>query len=92
MLCEPEAALDTTPERHLHRRRCAMYYSSGNYEAFARPRKPERAERASAWIIGTGLAGLSAAVFLIRDGTLPEKNGYRSGGAVDNTPPQRMRL
>lgn len=48
-----------------------MYYSSGNYEAFARPRKPERAERASAWIIGTGLAGLSAAVFLIRDAQVP---------------------
>ena len=71
MLCEPEAALDTAPERHPHRRRCAMYYSSGNYEAFARPRKPERAERASAWIIGTGLAGLSAAVFLIRDAQVP---------------------
>ena len=29
-----------------------MYYSSGNYEAFARPRKPEGVDRKSAYIIG----------------------------------------
>jgi oleate hydratase len=44
-----------------------MYYSNGNYEAFARPRKPEGVDRKSAWIVGGGLAGLAAAVFLIRD-------------------------
>ena len=33
-----------------------MYYSSGNYEAFARPRKPEGVDRKSAYIIGSGLA------------------------------------
>ena len=38
-----------------------MYYSAGTYEAFARPEKPEGADRKSAYIIGTGLAGLSAA-------------------------------
>ena len=31
-----------------------MYYSSGNYEAFARPEKPEGVEHKSAYIIGTG--------------------------------------
>ena len=31
-----------------------MYYSSGNYEAFARPRKPEGVDNKSAHIIGTG--------------------------------------
>ena len=31
-----------------------MYYSSGNYEAFARPRKPEGVERKSAWQAGPG--------------------------------------
>ena len=33
-----------------------MYYSSGNYEAFAHPRKPKDADKKSAYIIGTGLA------------------------------------
>ena len=47
-----------------------MYYSSGNYEAFARPRKPEGVERKSAYIIGTGLAALSAACYLVRDGKM----------------------
>ena len=32
----------------------SMYYSSGNYEAFARPRKPEGVDRKSAYIIGSG--------------------------------------
>lgn len=45
-----------------------MHYSSGNYEAFVRPRKPEGADRKTAWIVGSGLAGLAAAAFLIRDG------------------------
>ena len=44
-----------------------MYYSSGNYEAFARPKKPEGADRKSAYIIGSGLAALSAACYLVRD-------------------------
>ena len=38
-----------------------MYYSSGNYEAFARPQKPEGVEHKSAYIVGTGLAALTAA-------------------------------
>ena len=45
-----------------------MYYSAGTYEAFAKPEKPEGADRKSADIIGTGLAGLSAAFYLVRDG------------------------
>lgn len=47
-----------------------MYYASGNYEAFARPRKPEGVDRKSAYIIGSGLAALSAACFLVRDGQM----------------------
>ena len=47
-----------------------MYYSAGNYEAFARPEKPEGVDRKSAYIIGTGLAGLSAAFYLLRDGQM----------------------
>ncbi|UFS95864.1 oleate hydratase [Nocardia huaxiensis] len=48
-----------------------MYYSSGNYEAFARPRKPAGVENKTAWFVGAGLASLSGAAFLIRDGQLP---------------------
>ena len=47
-----------------------MYYSSGNYEAFARPKKPEGVEHKSAYIIGTGLAALTAACYLVRDGQM----------------------
>ena len=45
-----------------------MYYSAGNYEAFAHPERPEGVDKKSAYIIGTGLAGLSAAFYLVRDG------------------------
>ena len=45
-----------------------MYYSSGNYEAFAHPEKPEGVDHKSAYLIGSGLAALSAACFMVRDG------------------------
>lgn len=48
-----------------------MYYSSGTYEAFAHPEKPEGVEKKSAYIIGTGLAGLTTAFYLVRDGQMP---------------------
>jgi oleate hydratase len=48
-----------------------VYYSSGNYEAFARPRKPAGIEGKTAWFVGAGLASLAGAAFLIRDGQLP---------------------
>ncbi|MCY1715172.1 oleate hydratase [Caproiciproducens galactitolivorans] len=47
-----------------------MYYSSGNYEAFARPLKPEGVDHKSAYIVGSGLAALAAACFLVRDGQM----------------------
>ena len=47
-----------------------MYYSSGNYEAFAHPRKPKGVDHKSAYIVGSGLAALSAACFLVRDGQM----------------------
>lgn len=50
-----------------------MYYSSGNYEAFARPEKPKGVDRKSAYLIGSGLAALSAACFLVRDGQMDGK-------------------
>ncbi|WP_137872028.1 oleate hydratase [Rhodococcus sp. Q] len=48
-----------------------MYYSSGNYEAFGRPRKPKGVEDKTAWFVGAGLASLAGAAFLIRDGRMP---------------------
>ncbi|MCX5388610.1 oleate hydratase [Streptomyces sp. NBC_00094] len=66
-----------------------MYYSSGNYEAFARPRKPAGADRKSAWFVGAGLASLAGAAFMIRDGqvagnriTILERLEL-AGGALD---------
>lgn len=47
-----------------------MYYSSGTYEAFAHPEKPKDVDKKSAYIIGTGLAGLAAAFYLVRDGQM----------------------
>lgn len=66
-----------------------MYYSSGNYEAFARPKKPAGVDHKSAYIIGSGLAALSAACFLVRDGQMPGKQVHIlekdpiPGGACD---------
>ncbi|WP_017471133.1 oleate hydratase [Amphibacillus jilinensis] len=51
-----------------------MYYSNGNYEAFARPKKPKDVDKKSAYLIGSGLASLSAAAFLIRDGQMRGEN------------------
>lgn len=47
-----------------------MYYSNGNYEAFARPEKPKDVDRKSAYLVGSGLASLAAACFLVRDGQM----------------------
>ena len=47
-----------------------MYYSNGNYEAFARPVKPEGVDHKSAYLVGAGLASLAAACFLVRDGQM----------------------
>ena len=66
-----------------------MYYSSGNYEAFARPRKPEGVDNKSAYIVGSGLAALTAACYLVRDGQMKGERvhilekGPTAGGACD---------
>ncbi len=51
-----------------------MYYGAGTYEAFVRPLKPKGVDNKSAYIIGTGLAGLSAAFYLVRDGQMKGEN------------------
>ncbi|PZP91879.1 MAG: oleate hydratase [Staphylococcus capitis] len=66
-----------------------MYYTNSNYEAFARPKKPENVDKKSAYLIGSGLASLAAACFLIRDGQMKGKNIHIleeldiSGGSLD---------
>lgn len=66
-----------------------MYYTNGNFEAFARPRKPKVADTTSAYIVGSGLAGLAAAVFLVRDGQVAGDRIHileelpLSGGSLD---------
>ena len=66
-----------------------MYYSSGNYEAFARPQKPDGVDRKSAYIVGSGLGALAAACFLVRDGQMKGEHIHilekdeLAGGACD---------
>ena len=66
-----------------------MYYSSGNYEAFARPKKPEGVDHKSAYIVGSGLAALTAACYLVRDGQMKGEHVHvfekeaLPGGACD---------
>ncbi|MFA5605949.1 MAG: oleate hydratase [Leucobacter sp.] len=66
-----------------------MRYTSGNYEAFARPRKPAGVDEKRAWFVGSGLAALAGAAFLIRDAhmdgskiTIFEQQAL-PGGALD---------
>ncbi|MDO5299250.1 MAG: oleate hydratase [Clostridia bacterium] len=66
-----------------------MYYGSGNYEAFARPEKPEGVDGKSAYLVGSGLAALAAACFLVRDGQMKGEHVHilekepLAGGACD---------
>ena len=65
-----------------------MYYSSGNYEAFASPKKPAGVDNKSAYIIGSGLAALTAACYLVRDGQMKGEHHILekeqlAGGACD---------
>ena len=66
-----------------------IYYTNGNYEAFARPKKPEGVDEKSAYIVGSGLASLAAACFLVRDGQMKGSNIHIleamdvAGGACD---------
>ena len=66
-----------------------MRYTNGNYEAFARSRKPKDVEKKEAYIVGGGLAGLAAAVFSIRDGHMAGEKIHvleelsLSGGSLD---------
>ena len=66
-----------------------IYYTNGNYEAFARPKKPEGVDDKNAYIVGSGLAALATACFLVRDGQMPGSHIHIleamdvAGGACD---------
>ena len=66
-----------------------IYYSNGNYEAFAHPEKPEGVDDKHAYIVGSGLASLAAACFLVRDAQMPGSHIHIleamdiAGGACD---------
>ncbi len=66
-----------------------IYYTNGNYEAFARPEKPKGVDSKNAYIVGGGLASLAAACFLVRDGQMPGSHIHIlesmdiAGGACD---------
>ncbi len=73
-----------------------MYYSNGNYEAFARPEKPTGVDKKSAYLVGSGIASLAAACFLVRDGKMKGEHIHilegssLPGGACDGiNDPQR---
>ena len=91
-----KAAPDAAPSSYRNtelgkqrKNRRGIYYSSGNYEAFARPEKPAGVEEKSAYIVGSGLAALAAACFLVRDGQMPGSHIHileamdLAGGACD---------
>lgn len=68
-----------------------MYHSNGNYEALVHARKPTGVDQKSAYIVGGGLAGLAAGVFLVRDAQMPGKHIHIleelpvAGGSLDGT-------
>lgn len=73
-----------------------MKYTNGNYAAFSKARKPDGVEGRRAYIVGGGLAGLSAAVFLVRDAQMPGENITvleelkLPGGGVDGIRDQKL--
>ena len=68
-----------------------IYYTNGNYEAFARPEKPEGVDDKHAYLVGSGLASLAAACFLVRDAQMPGDHIHIleamdiAGGACEDT-------
>ena len=57
-----------------------IYYTNGNYEAFARPKKPQGLTKKSAYIVRSGLASLAAACFLVKRWTDAGRSHSYFGG------------
>ena len=64
-----------------------MYYSSGNYEAFARPKKPEGVDNKSASSSAAAWRPLTAACYLVRDGQMKGERVH-----IPERPHRRRRL
>ena len=85
----PSSGYRNTERGKQHPNSKGIYYSNGNYEAFARPEKPAGVDEKNAWIVGSGLASLAAACFLVRDGQMPGSHIHIleamdvAGGACD---------
>lgn len=64
-----------------------MYRSNGNFEAYATPLRPEGVDGKKAYFVGSGLAGLAGATFLIRDAGMSGDQIYEElalpGGSMD---------
>ena len=56
-----------------------MYYSSGNYEAFARPQKPQGVDEKAAYLIGSGLAAVAGVLLCSAYPTLVPTTGSMPG-------------
>ena len=69
-VAERVSSFRNTERGRFERNSKGIYYSNGNYEAFARPLKPEGVDDKSAYIVGSGLGALAAACFLVRDGQM----------------------
>ena len=67
-IAEKQQAESGTPYRNTERGKYeknskGIYYTNGNYEAFAHPKKPEGVDEKSAYIVGSGLASFSSSMF-----------------------------
>lgn len=51
-----------------------MYRSNGNFEAYAKPLPSSSAPSRHAHLVGSGLASLAAAAFMVRDAQVPGEN------------------
>ena len=60
----PDPSYRNTERGKYEKNSKGIYYSKGNYEAFARPEKPVGIEGKTAYLIGSGLGSLAAACFL----------------------------
>ena len=60
----PDPSYRNTERGKYEKNSTGIYYTNGNYEAFARPEKPEGVDNKNAYLVGSGLASLAAACFL----------------------------
>ena len=88
---EPKNDYRNTERGKYEKNSKGIYYTNGNYEAFARPEKPEGVDNKNAYLVGSGLASLAAACFLVRDGQMPGTgSSWDRAYLTSNTRPVRM--